>query len=93
MEGNMKTCTIDGKITTDKKKLHEILQTKLDFPTWYGANLDALYDSLTDIHEETKIIVINSSELERNLGGYAKLLYKVLDEACEYNDFLSWKVE
>jgi ribonuclease inhibitor len=89
----MKACILDGKMITDKKKLHETLQTELEFPTWYGANLDALYDSLTDMHEEVNITVINSSDLELNLGGYAKVFYKVLDSACENNNFIGWKKE
>jgi ribonuclease inhibitor len=86
----MKICNIDGKLITDKNKLHETLSTSLDFPTWYGANLDALYDCLTDICEETQITILNNSELELNLGKYAQLLYKVLDSASKDNNFVSW---
>jgi ribonuclease inhibitor len=36
-------------------ELHQYLAEKLDFPEYYGANLDALYDALTDICHDTCI--------------------------------------
>ena len=37
----------------DKKELHARLAAALDFPDWYGHNLDALMDCLTDLDEVT----------------------------------------
>lgn len=39
--------------------LHRVLAEKLAFPNWYGNNLDALYDCLTDLEEETHLILQN----------------------------------
>jgi ribonuclease inhibitor len=89
---SMKTCTIDGKLITDRNKLHYIIATSLDFPDWYGENLDALYDCLTDMHEETKIIIENSDLLETNLGVYAHSLYKVLKNASDDNKWVNWEM-
>lgn len=36
-------------------QLHDALALALDFPTWYGRNLDALYDCLTQLREDTVI--------------------------------------
>lgn len=41
-----------GGIAT-KAELHEHIAEALDFPSWYGANLDALMDCLTDLDETT----------------------------------------
>lgn len=38
---------LDGKKFTSVDRLHEILQIKLDFPDYYGKNLNALWDCLT----------------------------------------------
>ena len=38
-----------------KKALHAYLKEKFGFPEYYGNNLDALYDCLTDISEPTAI--------------------------------------
>lgn len=43
---------------------HEILAEKLGFPPYYGKNLDALHDCLTDIAEDTAIILQNSPETD-----------------------------
>lgn len=37
----------------DKNELHARIAAALDFPDWYGHNLDALMDCLTDLDEVT----------------------------------------
>lgn len=45
--------TIDcGGIAT-KEELHECIAEALGFPDWYGHNLDALMDCLTDLEDTT----------------------------------------
>ncbi len=38
---------VDGKDFENKEGLHDTLKDKLDFPDYYGKNLDALWDCLT----------------------------------------------
>lgn len=48
----MKQITLDGNILADAAKVHDYLKENLEFPEYYGKNLDALYDcmgNLTDI--------------------------------------------
>lgn len=45
--------TIDCGHAADKKELHARIAAALDFPAWYGHNLDALMDCLTDLGEVT----------------------------------------
>ena len=40
----MKEYILDSKYMTSKQELHEHLQTLMKFPSYYGKNLDALYD-------------------------------------------------
>lgn len=40
---------LDTREFTDKEASHAYLKEMLDFPEYYGANLDALYDCLTDL--------------------------------------------
>ncbi|MBO7719434.1 MAG: barstar family protein [Methanosphaera sp.] len=54
----MKIIILDGKKI--KKKSHSYLKKVFDFPDYYGKNLDALYDCLTDISVETEIHLTNS---------------------------------
>ncbi len=39
---------IDLEGVTARKELHERIRTALPVPEWYGGNLDALYDVLTE---------------------------------------------
>ena len=51
----MKKIILDFDIPENKKELHEYIADKLEFPEYYGKNLDALYDCLTDIAQPTAI--------------------------------------
>ena len=71
---------IDGKKITSKQMLHTYFADEMNFPEWYGKNLDALYDFLTDIE------LINRPALHEHLGKYAKAFEKMLREAQEENE-------
>ena len=72
---------IDGREIQDRRQLHEVLAAQLHFPEWYGKNLDALYDCLPDIHEETVIRLLNLEELDEHLGDYTERFYRVISRA------------
>ena len=40
---------LNGELILNRETLHDILSSKLTLPEWYGRNLDALYDCLTDL--------------------------------------------
>ncbi len=42
---------VDLSTAADKKAVLQVIGRALQFPGWYGANLDALYDCLTDLPE------------------------------------------
>lgn len=45
-----------------RDQLHPLFAQKLSFPSWYGNNLDALYDCLTDLEEDTHLIAQNLTD-------------------------------
>ena len=45
----MKQITLDGNILSDAAMVHDYLIEMLEFPEYYGKNLDALHDCLTDL--------------------------------------------
>jgi len=51
----MKTITIDCTSIQDRRQLHEAIASALNFPEWYGHNLDALYDCLSEISLPTTL--------------------------------------
>ena len=64
----MKQVILDGTGLTTSAQVHELLARELDFPTWYGANLDALYDCLTDVTQECCIVLTHTAAMEAHLG-------------------------
>ena len=59
----MRHLILDGSIGMDA--IHELLARELSFPAYYGKNLDALYDCLTEVQEDVEIEVINMEYLGR----------------------------
>ena len=59
MGESMREIILDCSNITDKGQLHEALQEALQLPEWYGKNLDALFDCLTELDVETHLILQN----------------------------------
>jgi ribonuclease inhibitor len=81
----MNRIILDGSTIKSREQLHGFLAEKLHFPEWYGKNLDALYDCLTEISEETELTLTNHAALETALGAYGIVFQKVLTQAAEEN--------
>lgn len=77
----MQSLTLDGITLGEKAVLHPLLARELSFPSWYGGNLDALFDCLTDVTEE---VTITLRELD-DLTPYARRVVKVLQAAAKEN--------
>jgi ribonuclease inhibitor len=86
----MKEITLDGNNMTSIKEAHRYIKLKLNFPAYYGENLDALWDILSTTSETTNIILINSSKLCENLGEYSKLLLEVFQDVSNENDRINF---
>lgn len=90
----MRQVILDANYMTDRRTTHEYIANMLSFPKYYGHNLDALYDMLTDIATPSTIIIKHSELLEKQLGtGYGKLLLNVLKDSATENDFLEFEVQ
>lgn len=57
----MKHITLDGNLLADAAQVHDYLKEMLEFPEYYGKNLDALYDCLTDL-ENVEITITAPDE-------------------------------
>lgn len=67
-----------------KKAAHTYLSRMLSFPAYYGRNLDALYDCLTEL-PATKIQFINRDKAP----DYFQKVYKVFADAAAENKNLT----
>ena len=80
---------LDGRLMTGREAVHDLLAEKLNFPSYYGRNLDALYDLLTQQCSDLKITVADISVIRENLGIYATALFSTMEDAAAYNPFLT----
>lgn len=79
---------LDGRVIMDREMLHDTLVAGFCLPAWYGRNLDALYDCLTDVQEEIDVLLWDRVALEEHLGGYGRRLVRVLEDASRENPYV-----
>ena len=89
----MKRIRLDGKKMTDRKTAHEYIAARLSFPDYYGKNLDALADCLSEISEDTQIKLINTEEFVKNLDPLHKGFIRVFTDISESNPHLKFKTD
>ena len=77
---------------TDKEALHELFAKSLSFPQWYGKNLDALHDCLTEVSEEVVIRICGYEILKEKFGKYASSFKKLLIETAHENSNLKIEI-
>ena len=70
---------------------HQYLAHMLDFPDYYGQNLDALYDCLTELGDCT-IVLDGGAEIPQS-GGYGEKVLQVLEEAAQANPRLRLEIQ
>lgn len=72
---------LDGKLIN--RQGHVYLMEALNFPDYYGKNLDALYDCLCEIYGEIELI--NASEVDKDI-------LDTFEDAASENDYLKFKI-
>ena len=75
------------------EEIHEYLAEELEFPAYYGENLSALYDVLTDLSEDVRIIMDLSSTADEELLEEAEKMVEVMEDASEENEYLEIECE
>lgn len=72
---------LDGRELTDRATAHTYLAQQLNFPDYYGRNLDALYDLLTEHSGPLEIVLFHVEDMKKQLGIYGNTLLHTLQEA------------
>ena len=84
----MTNYTINGNAMTDRGQAHDELARALEFPAYYGRNLDALWDLATELAGE--VTLENTAQMLNSLGTYGCQLLEVLYEAAQKNPNLTF---
>ena len=66
------------------EKAHADLAQALSFPDYYGHNLDALHDCLTDLRDVT-VVLRNAGAMTGALGDYGDKVLRVFRDSAEEN--------
>lgn len=82
------TYLIDGGAMDTREAAHAELARTLSFPAYYGKNLDALHDCLTDMRTPAEITLVRARAMEAALGEYGGRIVRVLRDAAQENPAL-----
>ena len=82
----MTRITIDCRLFSCRQDVHQAFAEALSFPDYYGNNLDALHDCLTEM--SGKVRLLDWEVAEAKLGIYGEKAKKVIAAAALHNDDL-----
>ena len=77
--------TLDGLELACIEDVHARFEQALPLPDYYGRNLDALFDCLTDLPEAATVRLLHREVLEERLGWRGRALVRLLRRAAEEN--------
>lgn len=85
---------IIGARCASQEALHEFVARKLGFPEYYGENLSALADCLSEVDEPTRITVaINEDDVSPGMQAYVIRFVQVCAREALVNENLSFVIE
>ncbi|MBQ7488191.1 MAG: barstar family protein [Clostridia bacterium] len=88
----MRNVEIDCRNITSPRALQIFLQYRMDYPDWYGRNLDALYDMLTEDNRPVCITFVTDSGMNPEMTEYMQRLCRVLEDAAGENASLTYRL-
>lgn len=83
----MRTINLDGRQMDSRRQLHQHLREAFGFPDYYGNNLDALSDILSE-QGEVLVRMRYSQAMLNSLGDYGQQVIAILQnhsrERCDF---------
>ena len=89
----MREITLDLTSFSEKISLHRYLKETLNFPFYYGANLDALHDELSSEMLQTRITVRYPAHPIGVMENYMPRLLRVFRDSARENYHLEFVYE
>lgn len=88
----MRKVILEGSSFTTIRDVHKALAESLDFGSYYGFNLDALWDILTtDVERPVIIEWRNSVASEKNLGNEFEKIVSVLRKVVDFDNEMGFE--
>jgi ribonuclease inhibitor len=81
----MKIIHLNGAKMIDKAATHTYLKRRLALPSYYGDNLDALWDCLMSDFSGKKIVIHEPQTIMNNLGSYGESIISLFRKVAEEN--------
>lgn len=85
----MAEVVLNGLELESMEAVHDRFAEALDLPGYYGRNLDALFDCLTEQTNAVTVRLLHREALERRLGRRGRALTRLLRRAAEENPRLT----
>ncbi len=79
---------LDGGRMTNREALWDYLKEMLPVHDYFGRNLDALFDELTEYRKPLTVKLINKEQMTTALGSYGESLLEVFADAADENGYL-----
>jgi Barstar, RNAse (barnase) inhibitor len=86
VSGSERNITIDFVGVSDKEEFHNRIKEAIQVPDYYGNNLDALYDILTEELNEAVIRILGINKMDPSMNDYIKRFRRMCSDICEEND-------
>ena len=78
----MRELLIDGELIHSKNDFYDAVRSQLSVPDYFGNNLDALHDIMTEYSEPVRLTIEHLTSLRKSLGStYLMLLFTVMTES------------
>lgn len=76
----MRIFILDGNKMTERQSAYDHIQNTLLFPDYFGRNLDALEDCLSELGRDNIIIITNADAIRDSLGEYGNRMLEIFKE-------------
>lgn len=79
----MQVQVLYGGALRSPQELHQLLARRLRLPDYYGVNLDALWDCLSERSQPLELILYEEEKLLQTLPDFGPRFLRLLEEAQE----------